>query len=54
MRLLLGLAALAVAAPAHADWYQASSKHFIIYADESPKLLEDFATRLERFDQAVR
>lgn len=54
MRLLLGLAALAVAAPAHADWYQASSKHFIIYADESPKQLEDFATRLERFDQAVR
>jgi hypothetical protein len=42
------------AAPAHAAWYQASSKHFVIYADESPKELSEFATKLERFDQAVR
>ena len=54
MRIVLALAALAAAAPAHAAWYKASSKHFIIYADESPKDLNDFATRLERFDQAVR
>ena len=40
--------------PAQAGWYQASSKHFVIYADESPKALSDFANRLERFDQAVR
>jgi hypothetical protein len=39
---------------AHAAWYEARSKHFIIYADENPKQLADFATRLERFDQAVR
>ena len=48
-------AVVAVAgAPVHAAWYQASSKHFVIYADESPKTLSDFASRLERFDQAVR
>src|SRR5690242_1959614 len=39
---------------ASAAWNQATSKHFVIYADESPKDLSDFASRLERFDQAVR
>src|SRR5207253_2660289 len=33
--------------PAHAAWNRASSKHFVIFADESPKALLDFATRLE-------
>jgi len=47
-------AALFAAAPAHAAWYQASSKHFVIYADESPNDLRDFATKLERFDQGAR
>ncbi len=47
--------ALAImAAPASATWYVAQSKHFIIYSDQSPKSLNDFATRLERFDQGVR
>src|SRR3954447_25970486 len=57
MRVLAtGLAAalLVVAVPAHADWNVAKSRHFIVYANESPKALTDFATRLERFDQAVR
>ena len=31
-----------------------TSKHFIIYADESAQDLTAFATRLERFDRAVR
>ncbi len=39
---------------ANAAWYEAQSKHFIIYADQSPKALADFGTRLEKFDQAVR
>src|SRR5947209_19887226 len=43
-----------VSAPAHADWYKAESKHFIIYADERPTDLAAFATKLERFDRAVR
>jgi hypothetical protein len=54
MRVLLAFAALAVAAPVQAQWNQTSSKHFVIYADENPKQLVDFAARLERFDQAVR
>lgn len=58
MRRLLRVAFAAVIAvgstQADAGWYQASSKHFVIYADESPKDLSDFAGRLERFDQAVR
>src|SRR3954451_18132051 len=58
MRTLLAWCVAAVVAasgaPANASWYQASSKHFVIYADESPKALTDFANRLERFDQAVR
>jgi tetratricopeptide (TPR) repeat protein len=30
------------------------SRHFIIYANERPDVLQDFATRLEIFDQGVR
>src|SRR5690348_1173955 len=54
--LTLCVAAVAAAAgtSAHAAWYQASSKHFVIYANENPNELSDFATKLERFDQAVR
>lgn len=47
-------AALATASQANAAWYQASSRHFIIYANDSPKRLLAFASQLERFDQAVR
>ena len=56
MRLLLVWVALAFASavPAHAAWNEASSKHFIVYADLSPRVLSDFSSRLERFDQAVR
>ena len=46
--------ALATAAPAHAAWHKASSRHFVIYADTNPKQVQEFASRLERFDQAVR
>jgi hypothetical protein len=56
MRLLLVWAALAFASagPACAAWNEASSKHFIVYADLNPKVLSDFSSRLERFDQAAR
>ena len=43
-----------VSTPAFAAWHEARSKHFIIYADEKPKALLDYATRLEKFDQAAR
>lgn len=56
MRLLFVWVALAFASggPAHAAWNEASSKHFIVYADLNPKVLSDFSSRLERFDQAAR
>ncbi|MEO8176639.1 MAG: DUF1570 domain-containing protein [Sphingomicrobium sp.] len=41
-------------APARAEWQEAKSKHFIVYADEPATDLRSFADRLERFDQAAR
>jgi tetratricopeptide (TPR) repeat protein len=57
MRLFPRLAALLLvtwAGPASADWHEATSKHFHVYAEESPADLKAFATRLETFDAAVR
>lgn len=54
LRLALAACLAATATSAHASWYEASSKHFVIYADGNPKQLQAFATKLERFDQAVR
>jgi hypothetical protein len=39
---------------ANAAWYEAKSKHFVIYANERPDELRAYAEKLERFDQAVR
>jgi hypothetical protein len=48
------LAGLVTASPAAATWYGASSPHFIIYSQQKPEQLRSFATRLEKFDRAVR
>ena len=53
-RLLLFVACLFVAVPANAEWLEAKSPHFIIYADMAPTELKKFGDRLERFDSAVR
>lgn len=54
-RKLLATAALLVTPTlAHADWYEASSKHFVVYSDDSPERLKGYTERLERFDQALR
>ncbi|WP_324750489.1 hypothetical protein SH591_03175 [Sphingomonas sp. LY54] len=50
--LLLALAMLP--GTAHATWKEASSKHFVIYSEEGADSLRDFATRLERYDSAMR
>ena len=50
----LSAVAMFSAAPAHAAWLEAKSNHFIIYADAPTDVLRDYASRLERFDQAVR
>jgi tetratricopeptide (TPR) repeat protein len=46
--------ALAQASVASAEWNEAVSKHFHVYADEPADELRAFATKLERFDAAVR
>lgn len=54
-RLFLGASALLFgSAASHAAWHEASSRHFTIYADDSPAELKKFAESLERFNAAVR
>ena len=53
--LWVGCAVLALAGTsANAAWQKVSSPHFVIYADGAPDKLRAFATRLEKFDKAVR
>lgn len=57
MRNLLACVAAVAAGlstPASAAWHVAESKHFVIYSDDDPGQLREFATRLEKFDKAVR
>ena len=42
--------ALGLAAPAQAAWQQASSRHFVIYGNDDPRRLSEFAMKLEKFD----
>jgi len=51
---LCAFAALVLSAPSTAAWYRASSEHFIIYSDQSPERIQQFAENLEKFDGAVR
>src|SRR5437764_1739780 len=53
-KLIVFLAAALVTTPASAAWNVAQSKHFVIYANENPRDLREFATKLERFDGAAR
>src|SRR3982750_3708985 len=46
--------AAGLSAAAHAEWYRASSEHFLIYSEQKPDVLKQFAEKLERFDSAVR
>lgn len=41
-------------ASASAEWYEASTKHFVLYADDDPKFIESYTAALERFDLAMR
>lgn len=43
-----------VPAAAMAEWREASSKHFLVYSEGSEQSLRDFATKLEKFDKAMR
>jgi len=48
------IAASVVTSAARADWYEATTDHFIINANTSEARIRDFATRLERFDAALK
>jgi tetratricopeptide (TPR) repeat protein len=58
MNRLLRLAwlALLVFAPAaaRAEWREASTRHFVVYSEGSAQSTRDFATKLEKFDKAMR
>lgn len=47
------MALLGIAAPARAAWYEASSDHFVIYADDSEADVREFAQNLERYHSAL-
>jgi tetratricopeptide (TPR) repeat protein len=44
----------ALASPAHAEWRQARTDHFVLTINDTEEGARDFATRLERFDAALR
>ena len=48
--------ALILCAPsaARAEWREASSRHFVVYSEGSEQSLREFATKLEKFDKAMR
>jgi uncharacterized protein DUF1570 len=55
-RLFQLLAALLLLAPAaaQAQWHEASSTHFVVYAEGNAESVRAFATKLERFDKGMR
>ncbi len=53
-RLLALLLAFAFPGVAHAEWYEASTPHFVVYSNDNPERLKTFATQLEQFDKALR
>lgn len=51
--LLVGVSLL-VSTAAQAEWIEASSKHFVVYADDTPANVKAYTTKLERYDQAMK
>lgn len=47
------LAALFLATPAQADWYEAQSDHFVVYADDRWQDVQKFSEALERYHSAL-
>jgi Flp pilus assembly protein TadD len=54
VRSLLAFLCIILAAPAHAEWWEARTDNFIVYSESSEQDARKFAERLERFDQALR
>ena len=53
-RILVLVAFLFFAAPANAEWWEARTDHFVIYSQDSESSTRDFASQLERYDNALR
>lgn len=53
-RLSLFVSILVFASPAHAEWWEARTNHFVIYSQDDEKDTRSFATQLERYDNALR
>jgi len=52
-RMIIAVFALLTAHPAWADWYEASSDHFVIYADDKERDIQRFAQELESYHSAM-
>lgn len=50
---LAALALAAAATPAAAEWYEASTEHFVIYADDKAADIKTFSENLERYHSAM-
>ncbi|MEQ1542601.1 MAG: hypothetical protein ABL926_10135 [Novosphingobium sp.] len=53
-RWLIAASALIAAAPAHAEWWEATTDHFIVYSQTNEADARAFAQKLDRFDGALR
>lgn len=53
VKIALPALALLAASPALADWHEASSDHFVVYADAPAQDLTRFAANLERYHAAL-
>jgi Flp pilus assembly protein TadD len=52
-RFVVAALTLLAAAPAWAEWYEASSDHFVIFADDKEADIRKFAENLERYHSAM-
>jgi tetratricopeptide (TPR) repeat protein len=52
-RALVGFCALLLALPAQAEWFEVSTDHFVIYANDTERNLTRFAEGLERYHSAM-
>lgn len=53
MRLFITICLLLMPAAARAEWREASSDHFVVYADDREQDIRLFAEQLERYDAAM-
>ena len=52
--MILGLGLTTAAVTARAEWYQATSKHFIVFAEGNAETVKERAEELELFDGVFR